>query len=288
MLYLFLFSYVSCKSPIEKAQKQMAKQRVLAIGDLHADLLAATQVFKVAKIIDEEENWIAQDTIVVQTGDITDRGPNGKSLLEFIQKLEKQAPSHGSELISLIGNHESMNVLGDWRYVSQQDIEEFGGSEARRQAFAPNGVWFQWIVEHDAVAKVHNTVFVHGGITVEYSKLGIDTINTSIKTSLRQQSRNAILGSDGPLWYRGFAQDPEEIACPNLDQTLANLEAKRMVVGHTTQRDGSIASRCGGKLLIIDTGISHHYGSHIAVLELTDDDAKAMYLEKGIDLPDPI
>ena len=287
MLFLFLLMYVSCKPPIEKEQAQMNKQRVLAIGDLHADLAATKDVFQLAKIIDGEGNWIATNTTVVQTGDLTDRGPNGKTLLQFIQKLEREAPQHNSQLISLIGNHESMNILGDWRYVSPKDVEEFGGKEARIQAFSPHGEWFEWILTHNAVAKVDNTVFVHGGISTTYSKMGIEGLNEAIKKSLSTRSRDSILGSDGPLWYRGFAQDPEEIACPALNTALHNLNAKRMVVGHTTQRDGSISSRCEGKLLIIDTGISHHYGSHLAILDLTNDDAKAIYLEKGLDLPDP-
>ena len=74
---------------------------------------------------------------------------------------------------------------------------------------------------------------------------------------------------------------------PTLGQSLAALDAKRMVVGHTTQSSGRILSRCGGRLLVIDIGISDHYGAHLGALELTNDDARALYPEGPVDLEDP-
>jgi hypothetical protein len=52
-----------------------------------------------------------------------------------------------------------------------------------------------------------------------------------------------------------------------------------MVVGHTTQKDGKIAERCGGQLWGIDTGISAHYGSHLSALEITGDVVKPVYAQ---------
>ncbi|MCK6525166.1 metallophosphatase, partial [Myxococcota bacterium] len=60
-----------------------------------------------------------------------------------------------------------------------------------------------------------------------------------------------------------------------------------MVVGHTTQRSGEVATRCGGALLGIDTGISSHYGGHLAAVELKKGDAWAIYPTGPKDLQDP-
>jgi hypothetical protein len=68
---------------------------------------------------------------------------------------------------------------------------------------------------------------------------------------------------------------------------LGLLGAQRMVVGHTTQRSGAVASRCGGRLLGIDTGISSHYGAQLSAVEIIDGDAVAIYPDKRFDLPDP-
>jgi hypothetical protein len=159
--------------------------------------------------------------------------------------------------------------------------------ENRKKAFMPKGTWTSWFLTHDAVAKVQDTVFVHGGVTEEYAKLGIPKINEEIKLALQNGSKSPILSSDGPLWFRGYLKDDEEKACGELQRALRLLKAKRMVVGHTTQRDGIIKTRCSGSLIAIDTGISAHYGKNLAVLDLSNDNAIAIYKGKTIDLPDP-
>ena len=284
MTFLHVFILVSCKTPTVQSP---APKRIIAIGDLHADLQSSLQALRLAGAIDAQNQWIAQNTVVVQTGDLTDRGADGKEVLQLIQNLEQQAARHNSTLITLIGNHEAMNLLGDWRYVSSSDIEGFGGQDARIKAFSDSGEWYQWIIKHDAVVKVGDNVFVHGGVTPEYAQKGIEAINKELQESLKSRRRSPILGENGPLWFRGYLREKEEIICPKLSQALKSLKARRMIVGHTTQRSGKIAVRCAGRLIGIDTGISSHYGAHTAVLELSNDDARALYPTGYEDIPDP-
>ena len=283
----FFSLVLSCQSMIEQPQQQKPQNRLLAIGDLHADLTATKEVLVLAGIIDNNDQWIAKNTILVQTGDLTDRGPDGDKILHFMKQLEEEAPKHNAQFITLIGNHESMNIMGDWRYVSKEDVTDFGGLEKRKAAFSQNGAWRNWFLTHDAVKKVGNTVFVHGGVSEEYAKLGIENINKQVREGLSNRSKTEILSSDGPLWYRGYLLNEEASACAELSRTLKLLDAKRMVVGHTTQRNGKIAHRCDGALIGIDTGISTHYGKSLSVLDLTADDARAIYIGKNIDIPDP-
>ena len=77
------------------------------------------------------------------------------------------------------------------------------------------------------------------------------------------------------------------MACEELTRALTAMSASRMVVGHTTQRTGRIASRCGGALLGIDTGISAHYGGHHSAVQIRAGDATAIYPTGTEDLPDP-
>ena len=239
---------------------------ILAIGDLHADLNAAKAIFKLAGLIDEQAHWIPQKGHVVQTGDVTDRGPDGLQLLEWLKRLE--AESNG-QLTILLGNHEIMNLMGDWRYVSSSDLESFGGKSKRIEAFQPGGEWRNWLLQHHSVALIDGTLFVHGGIHPDYAMLGIDQMNSDIELAIQSRTFNAaILGSNGPLWYRDYIQAPESVACPQLATALAALGAKRMVVGHTTQRNGKIQARCNNQVIVIDTGISAHYGGHLSFLRI--------------------
>ena len=142
------------------AQAEEKTIPIIAIGDLHADISSAKKAFELAKITDADGKWIISDVIVVQTGDITDRGPDGLAILEWIRSLEQAAPKHNSQFYSLIGNHEAMNLIGDWRYVSPLDLQSFGGKEQRITAFSKGGVWREWFLTHEAVININGNIFL--------------------------------------------------------------------------------------------------------------------------------
>ena len=127
-------------------------RRIIAIGDLHGDFQAMQQALIRAKIIDIDNNWIGEDSIVVQVGDVLDGGGRGheidsngnNSLAEiqifhFLYKLNVAARSSNGRVISLIGNHELMNMLGDFRYVSNSHKSGLGGDVKRKELFKPGG-----------------------------------------------------------------------------------------------------------------------------------------------------
>lgn len=76
-----------------------------------------------------------------------------------------------------------------------------------------------------------------------------------------------LYGEDGPLWYRGWAHNPDDVVCATVDAVLDKLGARRMIMGHTPNFE-KIVSRCGGKIVIIDTGISRAYGGALSALEI--------------------
>lgn len=57
------------------------------------------------------------------------------------------------------------------------------------------------------------------------------------------------------MWYRGWAQDTEEKVCKDVESVLEKTGTRRMIMGHTPDFE-NITSRCGGKIVIIDTGES--------------------------------
>ena len=115
--------------------------RIIVLGDIHGDLSIAKQMLIIAKVIDDNDNWIGKDTIVVQVGDQIDRcrytgipcndemateddEGNDLNILAFFTLLHKKAEEKGGAVYSLIGNHELMNVNGDMRYVSYKGLYE--------------------------------------------------------------------------------------------------------------------------------------------------------------------
>lgn len=265
--------------------KEKSKQPIIAIGDLHADLKSAQRAFYIAGVTDQEGHWILRNTIVVQTGDLTDRGPDGEPLLKWIRSLEAQAIAHHSQFIVLLGNHEVMNLHGDWRYVSQKDIQGFGGLAARELSFSlqRKGEWASWLIGKSAVVQLGDTVFVHGGVSERFAAPA-DQISRKISEAIHAQPDHPLLGSLGPLWYRGYWLKTEKDACQEARSVLKVMGAKRMVMGHTTRQDGRIASRCNGIIFAIDTGISSVYGGYPAALKITRDKVFAIYEGEQVQL----
>jgi hypothetical protein len=109
-----------------------AAQRIVAIGDLHGDYEAYESLIRAAGLVDAKGRWAGGDTIFVQTGDIPDRGPDTKRIIEHMMKLEKAAPKKGGEVVALIGNHEAMNVTGDLRYVTAEEYAAFANSKSKK------------------------------------------------------------------------------------------------------------------------------------------------------------
>jgi hypothetical protein len=117
--------------------------RIIVIGDIHGDMEMTRELLKVAKVINNNDDWIGGNTVVVQVGDQIDRcrptidsqcDTHGTTkldensdwkILQYFTDLHKKARDVGGAVYSLMGNHELMNVNGDFRYVSYKGIEDF-------------------------------------------------------------------------------------------------------------------------------------------------------------------
>jgi hypothetical protein len=75
------------------------------------------EAFRLANLIDDSENWTDGSTIVVQVGNVLDRGGDEITILYFLERLRQQADKTNGKVITMNGNHEIMNVESDFRYV---------------------------------------------------------------------------------------------------------------------------------------------------------------------------
>lgn len=265
----------------------VASPRVVAIGDIHADPEAAKATLKMAKLIDDTGHWTGGETVLIQTGDVTDKGPSSRQVITLLTTLRAQARAAGGDVIAVLGNHEVMNLVGDWRGVRSADLGEYDAPETRMADLRPRGVMGQWIHSAHMVVFSGDTVFVHGGVSAEMASLGRQQLSSVQAKHVGVDAMKALFGSGGPMWYRGYLLDDEEAACSEVKRALAQLRARRMVMGHTTQKDGKIRTRCGGAIVGIDTGISAYAGHNFSAFELVNGDARAIYPGQTIDLPDP-
>jgi Calcineurin-like phosphoesterase len=282
--------------------------RVVAVGDVHGAYDRFVEILRAARVIDERQRWIGGRTHLVQLGDVVDRGPDSLKALDLLEALQRDAQRAGGAVHPLLGNHEVMRMLGDLRYTTPGEYAAFTSpksTEVRdayverakagnapiapppplgfvemRVAFGQSGRYGKWLRSHDAVVQIDGIVFVHGGISPAVAELSCEVVNETVHknlTSELEQTRANPLAQlaarvDGPLWYRGLAEEPDASA-PAVDDTLAKQKASAIVVGHTVTADGRVRVRYGGKVIQIDTGMQPAY--------VPNGRASALQIERG-------
>ena len=106
---------------------------IIIIGDIHGDLKRLKNILLNENIITKNLEWIKENIIVIQLGDQIDSANRNKfidewevikdiEVLNFTNLLSKLAKTKNSLFISIIGNHELMNFLGDFSYVSNNSL----------------------------------------------------------------------------------------------------------------------------------------------------------------------
>ncbi len=278
---------LACLSACQAPQPQISDtySRVIAVGDLHGDYQATLKAFQVAGATNPQNEWIAQNILVVQTGDQLDRGNQELQILNQLDQWQTEALKQHSKLVVLNGNHEIMNVMGDFRYVAEDAYTGFEKiadldltrpelsqvdlqARARLAALLPGGPLAKKLAQRPIVYQYQDLVFVHGGLEAKYATQ-IDRINQLSSDWLMGRIPDPppeLLADDGPIWSRAFSnpdvtQGPD---CQALSQSLNAIQAKHLIVAHTVY--DQINSACDGLVWRIDVGLSKAYGGPIQVL----------------------
>lgn len=302
--------------------------RIVAVGDVHGDFAQFTAVLRSAGVIDGKNKWAGGQTHLVQLGDIPDRGADTKKIIEYLMDLEKQARKAKGMVHLLIGNHEAMNVYGDLRYVIPEEYAAFASRDEEyraaaweaheaelkqvkpealtpeykakwneerpkgffehRVAFGRSGKFYKWIVGHNALLKLGDTLFVHAGIAPKYAAHERSAMNKQIIDELTDFSKlqgGMAMDEQGPLWYRGLAQEEESALAAHVDAVLARHGVKRIVIGHTPTA-GAVLPRFGGKVIQADAGLSKAYGSRLACVLIENGKVSAIHRGKTLQLPE--
>ena len=197
-------------------------ERIVAVSDIHGAYDALIETLQVADVIDEDLTWSGGKTHFVVTGDLLDRGPDSRLVMDLIMRLEHEAPLAGGRVHQLLGNHEVMNLNGDLRYVADEEYAAFLDMESKkereywykrfrrqypadsdeatirwqfdekappgyfghRKAFRYDGPYGKWLMQKPIMVVVNDTVFVHGGIPPLVAERGLEGVNGELKQEL--------------------------------------------------------------------------------------------------------
>ena len=203
--------------------------RVVAMSDIHGAYDAMTATLANAGVIDSEGQWSGGSTHLVITGDLLDRGPDSRRIMDFLMRIESEAEAAGGRFHMLLGNHEVMNLVGDLRYVALAEYAAFTDDEdaeererwyrrwvervdgdtetddvrlrerfdeshppgffAHREAFAADGVYGEWLLTKPLVVVINGTAFAHGGLSPLIAEMGLDGVNETLNRDLNRYVR---------------------------------------------------------------------------------------------------
>jgi hypothetical protein len=196
--------------------------RVVVFPDTHGAYEELVSVLRETAVVDESLRWRAGTTHLVSLGDLLDRGPGSRQVLDLLMRLESEAREAGGAFHMVLGNHEVMNIVGDLRYVSAEEYAAFAGSEddalrdaewqrlqaadpaasrasfdarfppgyfAHRQAFSPAGRYGAWLLGKPFLITVNDTAFVHGGLPAMVTRLGLEATNQALHAQLADYLR---------------------------------------------------------------------------------------------------
>lgn len=221
------------------ASAQEPPPRIVAVGDVHGSPGAFSRLLRAAGLVDEDGSWSGDEAILVQTGDLTDRGPGVRQVLDIMRRLERTAAAGGGRVESLLGNHEVYNLIGYWDYQSTPlpvftaIASAFAGADSEKtrkkaykewarwarkyepcvqdpsrkkwmertplgfveyqEALSPRGEYGQWLRQKRVIARIGDSLFLHGGLSPELAERGVDSIesiNAQAAAELEQFDRD--------------------------------------------------------------------------------------------------
>ncbi len=198
--------------------------RVVAIGDVHGFYIKLVSLLQGTGLISSGLAWTGGEDHVVLCGDMLDRGPDERAVLDLVMRLQNEAKAAGGQVHALLGNHDVLNLVKDFRYIHPKGFADFAQDEreedrqkawkkykavfskkginesqlkdvfderyppgyfARLIAFEIEGQYGSWLLNITTIIKINSVAFVHGGLRTEVAELGIEKINSEIRESIR-------------------------------------------------------------------------------------------------------
>lgn len=267
-----------------------APPRIIVIGDLHGDIAMLCSCLYMTHIINHQMEWIAEppNTYVIQMGDQVDslsrdnqyswEKLEDSKLIEFTDKLDTIAQKKGGRFLSMIGNHEIMNLQGNFMYVSSHSMSKSGGISGRIQKYKPGGHYAQILAKRNVIQKIGPLLFCHAGLLPHHLDIAnnqLEYINTlfhkmaigTLRHPEEQIKCHELFVSEiSLLWNRLYLHQTAE-----MDQVLNNVlertHTQHMMIGHNPMPQ--ITPIYNFKLWLTDVGLSRSFANEsLEVLEI--------------------
>lgn len=254
--------------------KKNTEANALILSDIEGEFEPFRNLLLVAKVIDKKYNWVFGKGKLIIAGDLFDRGKQVCQFLWLLYKLEVEANKKGGQVHVILGNHDIMNLSGDFRYV---EAEYMNNAKLMNETYAAlygsNTELGKWLRSKNIIEKIDGLLVLHGGISAEINKMGmpLQQINGRCRPFYEVAGRASKItdktllplfsGTTSPFWYRGYFLDPKA-SSRQVDSTLLLYGCKKIIVGHDII--DHVSSLYHGKVIGLD--VDEHEGVHEGLL----------------------
>ncbi len=253
------FSFPLKKTILPEPCEFPEASQMFIISDIEGNFKSLTRILTKGGVVDKYLHWIFNDGHLVILGDCFDRGPDVIECLWLIYSLEEQAHKNGGYVHFILGNHEIMNLNGDWRYIHPKYALSTNENSPPIALYHGNQELWRWLCSKNILEIVGKILFVHGGIspTILQKNLTVRQINDLVTpwyhrlADLPETDPAFLLlhSEDAPIWYRGYYRN--EVDELFIDKVLTAYKVQTIVTGHSMVE--KVSGFFNNKLIDVDT-----------------------------------
>ncbi|WP_196140220.1 metallophosphoesterase [Aliikangiella sp. G2MR2-5] len=244
------------------------EEKIFVVGDIHGAYDAITKSLQTMKLVDDGLSWSGGKNHLVSLGDMLDRGPESKKVMDLFIRLQKEADAVGGKVHVVLGNHEVMNMQGDLRYVSKEEFAAFNSEKVKvvreekyseflsvyraqdsetiraqfDKAFPPGffgliegfslkGKYGSWLMSLPFVIKINDQVFAHGGLSSAVKGQSLAEINRDLKEQVERYLldwEKIRKKYENSMFYPSYKQRPQIV-----EKLKDNRQSRRYLQQHS-------------------------------------------------------
>jgi hypothetical protein len=212
---------------------------LFVVADTHGEFEILVELLQKHGVINRALQWSFGSGHMAVLGDVFDRGPNQTEILWLLYELERQASAAGGGLHFVLGNHETLALLGARQYLNPKyrASAQALGVPVYALLWDEHTLLGRWLRTKPSVQKIGGYLCLHGGLSAEIVNRGytLAAMNQSVRDMLTytpaytgpndryapddlrvlannpaatQADRDTavflVMHPLGPLWYRGY------------------------------------------------------------------------------------
>lgn len=261
---------------------QSGQRRRIVVGDIHGELDGFREILWNAGLTDKEDHWSGGDAILIQTGDVIDRGPWSRESVDYLRRLQAEAAGARGQVVRLCGNHELMVLQKNFYYADFEDPGSFA-AELKEE-----------ILQGRVLAAFTDgkRLYTHAGLRSAIRKILLDEMKSANRDSKAGETDLPLLAAhingifraavekedfEHPIFQVGYDRGGIDAVGGIFWCDFASISPSAessiipQIFGHTPTRKNEVKTAHELRLIDVDAGMCWAFGGARVYLEITPD-----------------